>query len=329
MRLQIPALAVALACVAYPLEAAADDTAEPAPETADSLYNEGNLAYDRGDIKLAFELFTGAFKLRPSYDIARNLGLTELKLGRFKDAIDHLTYSLSLYPSNRADTKKQVVEWLDQAKTQVGVLRLHVSPETAECTVNGAALSADELEEDLFADPGEAKIECRAKGHRTDKRTVTVQKGGRAEVTIQLASTLQVPPGPGPAGGSRSVLVWAGVTATVTGLGVGAAMGVLSLVKANEADTLLGTLRTGSGRPSPCAAPKTEGCEELYALRREQDAFGNAAFWTLIGGGVAAAGTTLYGFMTHKPAAAAPAPRTAVVPLVAPSAAGVLLLGSF
>src|SRR5262245_46799844 len=106
MRSVLSTLVVALACVACPLEAAAVDKQEPVPETADSLYNQGNEAYDREDFKLALELYTGAFKLRPSYDIARNLGLVELKLGRFKDAVGHLAYSLTLYPSNRGDTKK-------------------------------------------------------------------------------------------------------------------------------------------------------------------------------------------------------------------------------
>lgn len=333
MRLPLPALAAALACVACPVAAAAADKPEAAsgPETADSLYNQGNEAYDHGDVALALELYTGAFKLRKSYDIARNLGLAELKLGRFKDAIEHLTYSLSLYPSNRADTKKQVIEWLDQARSQVGKLRLTVSPESAECRVNGAVTSRDEREEDLLADPGAVKIECRAGGHRAEKRTVTVEKGGRAEVTIQLAAEAQGPGAGTPPGGtgSRTVLIWAGFAATATGLGVGAAMGIVSLVKASEADGTLASLRETTQRASPCAAPKADGCEELYALRREQDAFGNAAFWMLIAGGVAAAGTTAYGFVTQPPRGNAPAPRAAAVPLVAPGAAGVLLLGSF
>jgi tetratricopeptide (TPR) repeat protein len=333
MRPALSVLAVALACVACPLEAAAQDTQEPAPETADSLYNQGNEAYDREDFKLAFELYTGAFKLRPSYDIARNLGLVELKLGRFKDAVGHLSYSVALYPSNRADTKAQVVEWLEQAKTEVGTLALQVSPEAAECYVNGAAMTREERDEDIVADPGGVKVECRAKGYRTEKRTVRVEKGRRVEETITLAVEPQVPRGgqgtPGGGAGSRMVLVWAGAAAAVTGLGVGAAMGVLSLVKASEADDMLGKLRSSSTRDSPCAEPKAAGCEELYALRREQDAFGNVAFWTLIAGGVASAGTTFYGFMTQPPQQKVAAPRTAVVPLVAPGTAGVVLVGSF
>ncbi len=333
MRLSLPALAVALVCAARPLPAAAAEKTEaaPGPETADSLYNQGNDAYDRGDLSLAFELYTGAFKLRKSYDVARNLGLVELKLGRIKDAIGHLQYSLALYPSNRADTKKQVIEWLEQATTQVGKLRLHVSPESADCRLNGAPVTREEREDDLLADPGEVKIECRAPGRRTEKRTVTVQKGGRAEETIQLAPDAG---GPGvgastPAAGSRTVLLWSGSAAAVTGLGVGAAMGVVSLVKAGEADGVLAKLKSDTGRGSPCLAPKADGCDDLYALRREQDAFGNAAFWMLVAGGVASAGTTAYGFVTQPKNAAPPALKVALTPVVAPGLTGVVLLGSF
>lgn len=334
MRLSLPTLAVVLVCAACPLPAAAADKAEtaPGPETADSLYNQGNDAYDRGDLSLAFELYTGAFKLRKSYDVARNLGLVELKLGRIKDAIGHLQYSLSLYPSNRADTKKQVIEWLEQATTQVGKLRLHVSPESADCRLNGAPVTREEREEDMLADPGEVKIECRAPGRRTEKRTVTVQKGARAEVTIQLAPDASGPgggPGPEAPAGSRTVLLWSGSAAAVTGLGVGAAMGVVSLVKAAEADGMLAKLKSDTGRASPCLAPKADACDELYALRREQDAFGNAAFWMLVVGGVAGAGTFAYGFVTAPKNGAPPAPKVAFTPVVAPGVTGVVLLGSF
>lgn len=346
MRLSPAALAVALACATCPLAASAADkdeaappapassapAAPPVPETADSLYNQGNDAYDRGDYSLAFELYTGAFKLRKSYDIARNIGLTELKLGRFKDAIGHLSYSLDLYPSNRPDTKKQVVAWLAEARAQVGKLSLRVSPESAECRVAGAAAGPDAREEDLLVDPGEVKIECRAAGRRTEKRTITIEKGGRAELALALAPDA-TGPGPGPGDGSpRTVLVWAGSAAAATGLGVGAAVGVVSLVKASEADGMLARLRDETNRSSPCAAPKAAGCDELYALRREQDAFGNTAFWMLIAGGVAGAGTLAYGLVTAPAkgsAPAAPAPKAAVVPLVGPGTAGVVLSGAF
>ena len=339
------ALAVATSATsAAPPARAADKpppSSPPAPETADSLYNQGNEAYDRGDHALALELYKGAFKLRASYDIARNLGLCELKLGRLADAIGHFEYSLSHYPSNRADTKKQVVDWLAQAKAGVGALRLTASPEGAECLVRGAALTPAQLGADVPVDPGDVPIDCHLEGHRTEKRTVTIARGERKEVTVTLA--LASGPGGGGGGGAggtdtpprgaerRTILMWTGAATAVTGVGVGAVMGVLSLVKAGEADGMLAEMRTATGRSSPCAAPAEAGCADLKALRREQDVLGNTAFWMLLAGGVAGAGTAAFVLVTRprEPTPAAPAPKVALVPVVAPGGAGALLTGSF
>jgi len=309
----------------------------PAPETTDSLYNQGNDAYDRGDFALAYELYQGAFKLRRSYDVARNLGLAELKLGKFRDAIEHFTYSLSQYPSNRPDTKKQVVEWLAQARAEVGTLRLTVAPDSAVCRLNGVVIAKEEREGDVAADPGDAKLECGgAAGYRSEKRVVTVKKGAREEVTITLARSGTVGPGGGADGAAdmRRTLLWVGGAVAVAGLGVGAVTGILSLAKAGEADGALADLRTSTGRQSPCAAPAAATCGELLALRKEQDAFGNIAFWTLLAGGTLGAGTAVYGYVTRPraaPAVGAPVamPRTAVVPVIAPGAAAVVLTGSW
>ncbi len=345
-------LAASLACAAAPRAAAAGDKPAPAPapapapspspsppqpETADSLYNQGNAAYDRDDFALALELYSGAFKLRKSYDIARNLGLAELKLGRLRDAIGHFTYSLDQYPSNRADTKKQVVEWLAQAKTQVGTLHLTVDPDAAVCKLNGTAIPHEERDGDILVDPGEAKLECAADGYRTDKRSVTITKGAIEAVAITLvrkAKDADLPPPPARSGygalplGVRQKVTWAG-------LGLGAALVVggvvttaLSVTKAGEADGLLADLRAQTGRQSPCAAPAAATCGDLLEARKFQDVTGNVAFWTLVAGAGVSAFSAAYlwpseGLLAVSPAPAKPAVGVAIAP------GGVVITGSF
>jgi hypothetical protein len=332
-RAPISLLIFSLVCAA-PRAASADDP--PPPETADSLYNQGNEAYDRGDFALAFELYSGAFKLRKSYDVARNLGVTELKLGKYKLAVQHLSYSLSLYPSNRADTKKQVVEWLEQAKAEVGSVHILLDPESAACKLNGAALSREEQGGDIVVDPGDVEVECGGvAGHRTGKSTASVKKGERVEVSVKLerAASVQGPKGPGPVSTSghmrRTVLWMSGAIVSVASIGVGVTTGILSIAKAGEADGMLADLREKTGRKAPCAAPAAPGCEGLLALRREQDALGNTAFWTLITGGVMAAATTFYGTVTQPPAGPAPLKKAAVLPVIAPGAGALVISGSW
>ncbi|MEZ4311844.1 MAG: hypothetical protein R3F14_27755 [Polyangiaceae bacterium] len=75
--------------------------------------------------------------------------------------------------------------------------------------------------------------------------------------------------------------------------------------------------------------PAADRCGELLALRREQDAFGNTAFWTLLAGGVAGAGTATFWFLTRSGDDASPPPRTAIAPVIAPGTGGIVLTGSF
>ncbi|MBK8258361.1 MAG: tetratricopeptide repeat protein [Polyangiaceae bacterium] len=340
---------VALATMASPAAAGGDKSSPPtaptasaspsaaastpaAPETADSLYNQGNEAYDKGDLQLAYELYTGAFKLRRSYDIARNLGLVELKLGRYKAASQHFEYSLSLYPSNRAETKKQVIDWLDQARKNLGMVKLVVDPFSAKCSIAGENVGDREREAGVYTDPGDVRVECGGvSGYRDVRRVVTVEKGATANVALTLPA--QTPGGgTGPVdvtpGGSRMTLVWVGSAVAAVSIGVGAVTGILSIVKASESDSLLADLKAKSGRTYPCTPVAESGCETLLASRKEQDAFGNIAFWTLLAGGLTGAGTAAFWFVT-RPGEASPPPKTAVIPAVSPTGAGIVIQGSF
>ncbi len=330
-----------LACAAAPSIAVAGDKpapSPPAPETADSLYNQGNDAYDRGDFALALELYSGAFKLRKSYDIARNLGLAELKLGKLRDAIGHFTYSLEQYPSNRADTKKQVVEWLAQAKTQVGTLHLTVEPEAAVCKLDGAPIAREERDGDILVDPRETKLECAAEGYRTDRRSVKIDKAATETLTITLVRTgkgVDVPPPPPPPGGyaglplpTRQKVTWVGLGLGALLVAGGAVSGVLSITKAGEADGRLADLRKQTGRDFPCAAPAAAACGDLADARKFQDLTGNLAFWTLLAGAGVAGFTAAYLWPSEGLRAPAPAPAKPTVG-AAFGPGGVTISGSF
>ncbi|MFO0591444.1 MAG: tetratricopeptide repeat protein [Polyangiaceae bacterium] len=343
MRSPRPAfLAAALASLLAATAAEAADKGPP--ETADSLYNQGNEAYDHGDYALALQLYSSAFQLRKSYDIARNLGLTELKLGKLRDAIGHFTYSLAQYPSNRADTKKQVTEWLAQAKASVGTIKLTVDPETATCSLNGVELTREERDADLPADPGDNVIECAADGYRSLKHAARVTKGGTEIVEIALkrrTSDVDPPPPPPPpeqpklsayhrawSYDARRKVAW-------TGVGVGSALvvggvvsAVLSATTASDADTLLADLRKRTGRDFPCAGAGVARCSDLVDQRRTQDLTGNLAIWTLAAGAVIGTFTMAYLWPPDDPPKSPVAPEKPKAALsVGPG--GVLITGSF
>ena len=339
-------LAAALCLVASSVPFAAD---KPAPETADSLYNQGNDAYDRGDYSLALQLYTAAFNLRKSYDIARNLGLSELKLGKLRDAIGHFQFSLAQYPSNRADTKKQVTEWLAQAQKEVGTIKLTVDPEAATCSLNGVALTREERGADIPADPGDNLIECSADGFLATKQTTHVAKGAAETVEITLKKSVAAvnppptsePPKPQLSAYHRAFgydtrlkIAWTGVGLASLLVAGAAVSGGISLASTTSAEGLRDDLRTQTGRDFPCAAPATARCDELLSTRQLQDLTGNLAFWTFISGAAVGGFTMAYLWPPDGPSTAprklTPAPEPAklkVVGSIAPG--GVVISGSF
>lgn len=330
---------------APPSSASSAPSAKSGPETADSLYNQGNDAYDKGDYPLALELYTGAFKLRKSYDVARNLGLTELKLGKLRDAVDHLTYSVDHYPSNRADTKRQVVDWLAEARSQAGKLTLKIEPEGAACTVNGSPVAREELDGDVIVDPGPLKVECGGvAGFGTSRRTLQIDKGEAQSLTITLprAGAVDDPPPPPPPSGysalpfsTRRTILWAGVGVTGLALVGGVVSGVLSITTASDADTTLADMRKSTGRDSPCVSPAASKCGDLLSLRQTQDLTGNVALWTLVGAAGAGAFTAAFlwpqsrdHLSPAKPGkTGSSSPFTSVA--IAPGVGGMVLSGSW
>ena len=315
------------------------------PETADSLYNEGNDAYDKGDYPLALELYMGAFRLRKSYDVARNLGLTELKLGKLRAAVAHLTYSVDHYPSNRSENKRQVVDWLAQAKAQAAKLHLTLQPEGASCTLNGDPIAPEELEGDVIVDPGQTKLECGGvAGFGTSKRTLQIEKGTTEQLAITLprAGIVDEPPPPPPPSGygalplaTRRTILWAGIGVTGLALVGGAVSGVLSITTASDADATLADLRKSTGRDSPCASPAAAKCGDLLSSRKTQDLTGNIALWTLVGAAGVGALTAAYLWPQSRDAAP-PAKagnhsrsRPAASVAIAPGVGGLVISGSW
>src|SRR5262245_60764190 len=63
-------------------------------EQAAKHYEEGVKAARRGELDRAYEAFLSAWNEKRHFQIAANLGMTELQLGKHRDAAVHLSYFL-------------------------------------------------------------------------------------------------------------------------------------------------------------------------------------------------------------------------------------------
>src|SRR4029078_8214250 len=79
------ALALAGACLLSTPAAATE---------ADDHFAKANAAFQEEKYDLALIEYQAAWKLSKSYDIAALLGVTEMRLGKYRDSAEHLAFAL-------------------------------------------------------------------------------------------------------------------------------------------------------------------------------------------------------------------------------------------
>src|SRR4051812_35204786 len=99
MRADHAAVGVCLWLTAYGAPASgqvsAGEAAQPHADAQAALdYEAGVKAAEQGDTARAYTLLVKAWSLKRHFQVAANLGLTELDLGKHRDAAEHLAYFL-------------------------------------------------------------------------------------------------------------------------------------------------------------------------------------------------------------------------------------------
>jgi hypothetical protein len=283
---QVQVKAGAAAQVEAAAEAQAKDDAE-----IKLLYEEGVKAASRNQWKQARQSFLEAWKRKPHYQVAANLGRAELRVGKPRDATEHLTYFLREAPEDVIpEERAEVQAMLEQARAQIGVLSLRVDPAGSEVLVDGAPLGASPAGE-VLVDPGRHVIEARREGYRPARQVVDVAPGGRLEVSLRLEKAKPALPPPAPGGGGRSpVVIGLGIGATVAAAGAGVVLVVMAGGKASERDKV---------------EKNSKNTSEWEGFENSRVDLLNAGTWSFIGAGVLGAAMVVY-TLTGKPPAAEP-----------------------
>src|SRR6185436_14978845 len=152
----------------------ASSTKDAQVEQARQLYKDGVREAGRGRWEKARRLFLEAFRLRPHFQIAFNLGQAELQIGEFSKAAEHLDFFLRTVQDVAAQERQKARLMLDEAERQVATLVLSTNQAGAEVLVDGVSVGTTPLGRDVFVAPGRHVIEARLDGFSTvtDERTV-------------------------------------------------------------------------------------------------------------------------------------------------------------
>jgi len=263
----------------------------------DVLFEQATAAYDAKRFPEAEAKLAEAWGIRKTFDVAGNLGVVELKLGKPAQAAGHLTWALQHFaPSQSERVRQGYQKALDTARAQCAALRVRVSLAGAEVAVDGRMVGVSPIEDEVFVDAGDLVIEARREGSATVRQAVTVGKGEAREVALVMAPVAVVP-----ATAKRPLWpVVVGSVLAVGGLAAGAGLTVAANGKSTDIDGLQTMLRQGGSRyPCASAAPAV-GCTTLRDTAAARDRLSNAAVASFVTGGVLAVTTAGLGIWLAK-----------------------------
>ncbi|XXX79562.1 PEGA domain-containing protein [Sorangium sp. So ce134] len=119
-------------------------------------------------------------------EIAAELGLCELALGRYRDAADHLAQSLRHRDGLRRALRERAEDGLLQAERRVATVYLGVNPPDAEVFVDGKALGRPAPTYELFLEPGHHTVRARLDGHAEAVSAFEGQAGKDISLALKL-----------------------------------------------------------------------------------------------------------------------------------------------
>jgi hypothetical protein len=317
-------------------------------DRANLLFKKGKVAFNAGKFNDALRIYSEAWSLKQSPDIAANLAQTESELGQHRNAAEHFAFALAhLLPSSTDEQKQALAEGLAQEKKEIGSLHVTLEPADSALSIDDTVVTVPPSG-DIYLEPGEHGVLVTHEGYEPNRQTVRLSKGASQVLWIKLTQIGGLPaegavrpeqnaggqteatPPPSDHGSKRSIvpaLVGGGLAAA------GAAVGVVFLLSANssqkDADQLRSSLPDGNacGTGSPYAA-------ECAALHDKNSDIDRARTLEIVGfsvAGAAAVGTALYLLWPHSHSGSHASVSRALSPTlaIAPGNANIGLSGRF
>jgi hypothetical protein len=314
------------------------------------LFKKGKVAFNSGKYNDALRIYTEAWSLKQSPDIAANLAQTESELGKHRDAAEHFAFALGhLLPSSTDEQKQALADGLAIEKKEIGSLHVTLEPADSVLTIDDAPVTVP-ASGDIFVEPGEHGIAVSHPGYEPNQQTIRLSRGTAQVLWIKLtevggpatsedpqhrtdAATETAPP-PIKDQSRRSIvpaLVGGGLVAA------GAAVGVVFMISGNSSQKDADQLRASLPGPNACGlgTPYVSECAALHDKNSDIDRARTIEIVGFSVAGAAAVSTALYLIWPHSHAQSHASSRATVTsslsPILAitPGATNVGLSGRF
>lgn len=303
---------------------------------ARKLLDEGVAAYTKKNYELARDKFRRSFNLKRSYDTATNLGNVEAKLKLYRDAAEHLDYSLRHYPTaENRDRKKSIQRLFETVRPHVGGVTVTIDTPGATIFVDDRPVGTSPLDYELFVEPGKHEVRAEFKD-KVASSPFDATKGATSEVTLsletvesQMTEAIAAPSEEEAAPESAQTAkknwtpAWILGGATVASFGTSMIFRGLASSTSNQIDEL------GAGLPdNACNGDMNAAtCSQIDDKTQKLKTQSNISNATLIAAGVLGAATI--GYVAYVWASSPDEPSVAAHALVSPAGATFSLTGRF
>ncbi|MDC0684357.1 PEGA domain-containing protein [Sorangium atrum] len=313
-------------------------------EQARKLFKEGVAAFEQSRWAEARAAFLAALALNGHYTIRGNLAAAELKLGRYRDATEHLARCVREMAEDATSTAEERARGeaaYAEARAKVGTLVVRTKVDGARVFVDGTLRGLTPLADPLFVEPGAHTISVEHEDYETKKMTVQLVAGGQIENGVELRQrsagapppkrldTTMAPLARGAeehARDPRTALLIGGAATAGAAVVAGVVFTVLANANASDAEEQRSLLHQEGGLDAckaPGAPPRCTELKDAVAARYD---FSNAAFWSFVGAGTVGVGTLVYGLISRSPVNER---RVHVAPLVGSNGLGIGVRGGF
>jgi PEGA domain/Tetratricopeptide repeat len=319
-------------------------------DKADAIFRQGNDLYRLKKYVEAEAAYEEALRLKKVHDIAANLGYAEMRQGKLREAAEHLDFAVRTWPpTGKQDKRQYAVERLAIVKKEVATLTIQVAVSEAEVFVDGVSVGKTPLTGAVFVEPGSRTIEAKHSGYVDARQVLEATKGAEQTVTLALVAApvaTPMPSGPGIGAGAGSTTgsttappvtpplppstrpMWPvalGAGAAAVFLGGGLAFTVVSNGHRTDSRDSQQTIDAAGRYCGDGADPTT--CSTLADSISQTETFRSLAVAGFVGAGLLVVATSSYALWpTAEPKASS---GLRVVPVVAPSAAGLTMGGVF
>src|SRR4051812_48207178 len=155
-------------------------------EIARQRYQEGVKDFDSGKWEEARGAFLQAYALKRSPAILLNLGLSELRAGKYyEDAGNHLQQFLRETPGASPDQRATAEKGIADVKRHSGMLVVVVDANGADVSLDGATVGRSPLLDPVFVKPGKHTVFAAYQG-KSSASVVDAKTGATVAATLTL-----------------------------------------------------------------------------------------------------------------------------------------------